>query len=58
GLPPPRQVEFRIELVPGAALVARVPYRLASSEMKELSDQLKELSEKDLFARAHRLGKL
>ncbi|GKB43964.1 hypothetical protein Tco_0888906 [Tanacetum coccineum] len=42
GLPPPRQVEFRIELVPGAAPVARAPYRLAPSELKELSDQLKE----------------
>ncbi|GKE04501.1 putative reverse transcriptase domain-containing protein, partial [Tanacetum coccineum] len=37
GLPPPRQVEFRIDLVPGAAPVTRVPYRLAPSEMKELS---------------------
>ncbi|GJS46991.1 putative reverse transcriptase domain-containing protein [Tanacetum coccineum] len=46
GLPPPRQVEFRIKLVPGAALVTRAPYRLAPSELKELSDQLKELSEK------------
>nr|GEY32701.1 hypothetical protein [Tanacetum cinerariifolium] len=35
GLPPPRQVEFEIELVPGAAPVARAPYRLAPSEMKE-----------------------
>ncbi|GJV47348.1 putative reverse transcriptase domain-containing protein [Tanacetum coccineum] len=46
GLPPPQQVEFRIELVSGAAHVARAPYRLAPSEMKELFDQLKELSEK------------
>ncbi|GJS43402.1 putative reverse transcriptase domain-containing protein [Tanacetum coccineum] len=46
GLPPPRQVEFRIELVPRAASVTRAPYRLAPSELKELSDQLKELSEK------------
>ncbi|GJY56023.1 putative reverse transcriptase domain-containing protein [Tanacetum coccineum] len=46
GLPPPRQVEFRIDLVPGAAPVARAPYRLAPSEMKELSIQLKELLEK------------
>ncbi|GKB51978.1 putative reverse transcriptase domain-containing protein [Tanacetum coccineum] len=46
GLPPPRQVKFRIDLVPGAVPVARAPYRLAPSEMKELSDQLKELSEK------------
>ncbi|GJQ96634.1 putative reverse transcriptase domain-containing protein [Tanacetum coccineum] len=46
GLPPTRQVEFRIDLVPGAAPVARAPYRLAPSEIKELSEQLKELSDK------------
>ncbi|GJX13595.1 hypothetical protein Tco_0205353, partial [Tanacetum coccineum] len=46
GLPPSRQVEFRIDLVPGAAHVARVPYRLASSEMRELSVELQELLEK------------
>ncbi|GJU63372.1 reverse transcriptase domain-containing protein [Tanacetum coccineum] len=46
GLPPTRQVEFHIELIPGAALVARAPYRLAPAEMKELAEQLKELSDK------------
>ncbi|GJS87660.1 putative reverse transcriptase domain-containing protein [Tanacetum coccineum] len=46
GLPSTRQVEFQIDLIPGAAPVARVPYRLAPSEMKELSEQLKELSNK------------
>ncbi|GJR34786.1 hypothetical protein Tco_1210470 [Tanacetum coccineum] len=46
GLPPTRQVEFQIDLKPGAAPVARAPYRLAPSEMKELSEQLKELSDK------------
>nr|GEW05756.1 putative reverse transcriptase domain-containing protein [Tanacetum cinerariifolium] len=46
GLPPTRQVEFQIDLIPGAVHVAWAPYRLAPSEMKELSDQLKELSEK------------
>ncbi|GJT82934.1 putative reverse transcriptase domain-containing protein [Tanacetum coccineum] len=46
GLPPTRQVEFQIDLILGAAPVARAPYRLAPSEMKELSEQLKELSEK------------
>ncbi|GJS39317.1 putative reverse transcriptase domain-containing protein [Tanacetum coccineum] len=46
GLPQTRQVEFQIDLMPGAAPVARAPYRLAPSEMKELSDQLKELSDK------------
>ncbi|GKD45112.1 putative reverse transcriptase domain-containing protein [Tanacetum coccineum] len=46
GLPPPRQVKFGIELMPGVAPIARAPYRLAPSEIKELSDQLKELSKK------------
>ncbi|GJY39686.1 reverse transcriptase domain-containing protein [Tanacetum coccineum] len=40
GLPPTRQVEFQIDLIPGVAPVARAPYRLALSEMKELSGQL------------------
>nr|GEY01504.1 putative reverse transcriptase domain-containing protein [Tanacetum cinerariifolium] len=46
GLPPARSVEFQIDLIPGAAPVARAPYRLAPSEMKELSEQLHELYEK------------
>ncbi|GJV16723.1 putative reverse transcriptase domain-containing protein [Tanacetum coccineum] len=46
GLPPTRQVEFHIDLVPGAAFVAQAPYRLAPLEMKELADQLQELSDK------------
>nr|GEW88754.1 reverse transcriptase domain-containing protein [Tanacetum cinerariifolium] len=46
GLPPTQQVEFQIDLITGAAPVARAPFRLASSEMKELSDQLQELSDK------------
>ncbi|GKA56772.1 putative reverse transcriptase domain-containing protein [Tanacetum coccineum] len=46
GLPLTRQVEFQIDLIHGAAPVARAPYQLAPSEMKELSDQLKELSNK------------
>ncbi|GJZ51300.1 putative reverse transcriptase domain-containing protein [Tanacetum coccineum] len=45
GLPPARPVEFQIDLIPGAAPVARA-YRLAPSEMKELSEQLQELSDK------------
>ncbi|GJW35719.1 putative reverse transcriptase domain-containing protein [Tanacetum coccineum] len=46
GLPPTRQVEFQIDLIPGVAPTARAPYQLAPSEMKELSDQLQELSDK------------
>ncbi|GKB14893.1 putative reverse transcriptase domain-containing protein [Tanacetum coccineum] len=45
GLPLARQVEFQIDLVPGDAPVARAPYRLAPSEMQELSVQLQELSD-------------
>ncbi|GJX24895.1 putative reverse transcriptase domain-containing protein [Tanacetum coccineum] len=48
GIPPTRQVEFQIDLVPGAAPVARAPYRLAPSKMKELSNQLKQEHEDNL----------
>nr|GEU31121.1 putative reverse transcriptase domain-containing protein [Tanacetum cinerariifolium] len=40
GPPPVRQVEFQIDLIPGAAPAAQAPYRLAPSEMQELFDQL------------------
>ncbi|KAJ9544791.1 hypothetical protein OSB04_024498 [Centaurea solstitialis] len=46
GLPPPRQVEFHIDLIPGAGSVAKSPYRLAPPEMQELSSQLQELLDK------------
>ncbi|GJY15651.1 putative reverse transcriptase domain-containing protein [Tanacetum coccineum] len=46
GLPPVCQVEFQIDLILGAAPVARAPYRLAPSEMQELSNQLQELADR------------
>ncbi|GJU35826.1 reverse transcriptase domain-containing protein [Tanacetum coccineum] len=46
GIPPVRQVEFQIDLIPGAAPIARTPYRLAPSEMQELSNQLQELTDR------------
>ncbi|GJZ84971.1 putative reverse transcriptase domain-containing protein [Tanacetum coccineum] len=46
GIPPARQVEFQIDLVLGAAPVGRSPYQLAPSKMKELAEQLQELSDK------------
>ncbi|GJS14834.1 putative reverse transcriptase domain-containing protein [Tanacetum coccineum] len=49
GLPPIREIEFRIELIPGATPVARSPYRLAPSELEELSGQLKELQDKSFI---------
>ncbi|GJU71999.1 putative reverse transcriptase domain-containing protein [Tanacetum coccineum] len=48
GLPPTREIEFRIELIPGSIPVAKSPYRLAPSEMKELSSQLRELQDKEV----------
>nr|GEV87154.1 hypothetical protein [Tanacetum cinerariifolium] len=49
GLPPARQVKLQIELVPGAAPVARAPYRLAPAEMQELFTQLQELSDREFL---------
>ncbi|GJT02004.1 putative reverse transcriptase domain-containing protein [Tanacetum coccineum] len=46
GLPPVCQVEFQIDLIPGVAPIARTPYRLAPSEMQELSNQLQELTDR------------
>ncbi|GJZ38833.1 putative reverse transcriptase domain-containing protein [Tanacetum coccineum] len=45
GLLTVRQVEFQIDLIPGAAPVARAPYKLALSEMQEPSNQLQELAD-------------
>ncbi|GJV74856.1 putative reverse transcriptase domain-containing protein [Tanacetum coccineum] len=47
GLPPIQEIEFRIELIPGAILVTKSPYRLAPYETEELLGQLKELQDKD-----------
>ncbi|GJW81552.1 putative reverse transcriptase domain-containing protein [Tanacetum coccineum] len=46
GIPPERQVEFRIDLIPGATPIAKTLYRLAPSEMKKLMSQLQELLDK------------
>ena len=45
-LPPKRDIDFTIELVPGAALVSKIPYRMSTLEMLELKMQLQELLEK------------
>ncbi|GJR72771.1 putative reverse transcriptase domain-containing protein, partial [Tanacetum coccineum] len=51
GLPPIREIEFQIELIPGAMPVAKSPYRLTPSELEELLGQLRELQDKG-FIRA------
>nr|GFD12486.1 putative reverse transcriptase domain-containing protein [Tanacetum cinerariifolium] len=53
GLPPVREIEFRIDLIPGALPVVKSPYRLALLEMSELSSQLKELQEKGFIRPSH-----
>ncbi|GJU03324.1 putative reverse transcriptase domain-containing protein [Tanacetum coccineum] len=55
GLPPIQEIKFWIELTPGATPVAKSPYRLAPSELEELSGQLKELQDKDLRSGYHQL---
>nr|GFC82334.1 putative reverse transcriptase domain-containing protein [Tanacetum cinerariifolium] len=46
GIPPVREVEFNIELIPGSEPISKAPYRMASIELKELKDQLQELLER------------
>ena len=53
GLPPDREIEFCIELIPGTAPISRAPYRLAPAELKELNAQLEELLDKGLIRPSH-----
>ncbi|GKE47992.1 hypothetical protein Tco_1479250 [Tanacetum coccineum] len=46
GLPPEREVEFTIELIPGAQPISKAPYSMSPVELKELQDQLQELLER------------
>ncbi|GKA90447.1 putative reverse transcriptase domain-containing protein [Tanacetum coccineum] len=55
GLPPIREIKFRIKLIPGATPVAKSPYHFGPSELEELSGQLKELQDKDLRPGYHQL---
>ena len=49
GLPPDRDVEFKIELIPGTAPISRRPYRMPPNELAELKTQLNELLKKGLI---------
>ncbi|RVW79623.1 Transposon Ty3-I Gag-Pol polyprotein [Vitis vinifera] len=46
GLPPEREMEFTIDLVPGTGPMSKAPYRMAPVELKELKVQLQELLDK------------
>ena len=49
GLPPQREVEFLIDLVPGAGPISIAPYRMASAELVELKKKIEELLEKQFI---------
>jgi len=55
-LPPSRDVDFTIDLIPGAGLISMAPYRMASVEWAELKKQIGDLLEKKFIGRAHHLG--
>ena len=57
GLPPDRELEFRIEVLPGSALISIPLYKMAPMELKELKTQLQDLVDKSFsFARVYPLG--
>ena len=53
GLPPDREIEFYIELIPGTAPISKTPYRMAPAELKELKTQLQELLDKGFIRPSH-----
>ena len=52
GLPPDREIEFCIDIVPGTDPISMPPYRMAPAELKELNEQLKELLDKGFIRRS------
>ncbi|GJQ93295.1 putative reverse transcriptase domain-containing protein [Tanacetum coccineum] len=56
GLPPAREIEFGIELIPGAEPISKAPYRMAPVELKELKEQLQEMLENDVIDRVSPWG--
>jgi hypothetical protein len=46
GMPPEREVEFYIDLIPGTAPISKRPYRMAPTELAELKLQITELQQK------------
>jgi hypothetical protein len=49
GMPPDRDIEFVIELKPGTSPIYKTPYRMATSELAELKEHIKELLEKEFI---------
>ncbi|KAL5583161.1 hypothetical protein UlMin_015603 [Ulmus minor] len=53
GIPPDREIEFEIELLPGTTPISKAPYRMAPTELKELQLQLQELIDKRFIRPSH-----
>ncbi|KAL5570456.1 hypothetical protein UlMin_027031 [Ulmus minor] len=53
GLPPDREIQFEIELLPGIAPISKAPYRMAPAELKELQAQLQDLLDKRFIHPSH-----
>ncbi|KAL5567050.1 hypothetical protein UlMin_030214 [Ulmus minor] len=53
GIPPDREIEFEIELLPGTTPISKAPYRMAPTELKELQIQLQELIDKRFIRPSH-----
>jgi hypothetical protein len=56
GFPPKRDIDFSIDLVPGATPMSKNPYRMGTPELKELQMQLEELLKKGIYAQVCHLG--
>jgi hypothetical protein len=56
GMPPEREIEFVIELVPGTAPIFKRPYRMTTNQLAELKEQLQELLDKGYIRLVHHPG--
>ena len=55
-MPPDRDIEFLIELLPGTGPIAKRPYRMPAKDLEEIKKQIKELLDKGYFAQVRHLG--
>jgi hypothetical protein len=55
GMPPDRDIEFSIELLPGTAPISKRPYRMDVKDLIELKKQIEELLEKGFIPQVHPL---
>ena len=56
GMPPDRDIEFLIELLPGTGPISKGPYRMSTKDLVEIKKQIKSYWIRDIFAQVLRLG--